>query len=40
MVFLDLCVDDEFEECEEDPENHSNLLRDYVIEDDDDDIVV
>lgn len=29
-----------FEECEEDTENHDNILMDYVIEEDDDDVVV
>ena len=29
-----------FEECEEDTQNHDNILMDYVIEEDDDDVVV
>ena len=36
-----LAVDEEvFEECEEDTQNHDNILMDYVIEEDDDDVVV
>lgn len=34
------CIGDDFEECEEDTENRDSILMDYVIEDDDDDIVV
>ena len=36
-----LAIDEEvFEECEEDTQNHDNILMDYVIEEDDDDVVV